>query len=76
MAARSLRRSIHPKVEDLEDRVTPAGTVTGSFTDQVWRLTGDNAANSIVVASAGNPGAFTWPANLAPLSAASPIPPA
>src|SRR5262245_6873187 len=43
----SKRQRRLPTFEILEDRYTPAGTVTGSFANGTWTLIGDADANSI-----------------------------
>jgi hypothetical protein len=43
----------------LEDRCTPAGTVTGSFANGTWTLIGDAEANEILVNPPLLPGSFT-----------------
>jgi hypothetical protein len=58
-APSSPRRVFRPAVEALEDRLTLDGTVTGSFLNGTWTLTGDTANNRIVINSTGTPGAFT-----------------
>src|SRR5262245_61813573 len=44
-------RTYRPALEILEDRYTPAGTVTGSFAQGTLTLIGDAAANRIVLES-------------------------
>lgn len=69
MTQRSQRRHVALAVESLEDRLTPAGAVIGSLANHVWKLTGDDLGNSIIVASAGSPGAFTVTSDTSSLSA-------
>lgn len=64
MSKHSLRRFVRPTLEALEDRYTPAGTVTGTLSDapaggKVWTLTGDGSPNDILVQTAGNQSAFS-----------------
>jgi hypothetical protein len=51
-------RSSRLRLESLEDRFNPAGTVTGSFSAGTWTLTGDAEANGIVINPTATPGAF------------------
>jgi hypothetical protein len=48
------RKALHPpqQLERLEQRLPLAGNVTAEFTGSTLRLTGDNLANDVVVASA------------------------
>ncbi len=51
-------RSSRLRLENLEDRFNPAGTVTGSFSNGTWTLTGDAEANIIYVNPTAKPGKF------------------
>lgn len=53
-----MRQSFRPRVEVLEDRYTPAGTVTGSFSLGTWTLIGDSAANDITINPTATPNKF------------------
>jgi len=46
------------RLEMLENRWNPAGTVTGSFSRGTWTLTGDTAGNSITINPTATPGQF------------------
>jgi hypothetical protein len=52
-------RGFRPCLECLEDRCTPAGTVTGSFANGTWTLIGDPANNSILINPTATPGTFS-----------------
>src|SRR5262245_35718747 len=58
-----MRQSFRPRVESLEDRCTPAGTVTGSFSQGTWTLTGDSAANDITINPTANRNEFVVTGN-------------
>jgi hypothetical protein len=47
-------RSFRPQLEKLEDRLTPAGNVTSSFTGGSLTLTGDALANAITISENGS----------------------
>jgi hypothetical protein len=51
-------RRFRPALEMLEDRWTPAGTVTGSFANGTWTLIGDDQANAIAISPLTTPGVF------------------
>jgi hypothetical protein len=53
-----LSQRFRPRLEPLEDRRTPAGTVTGSFFQGTWTLRGDADANNITINPTATPGKF------------------
>lgn len=55
--------SFRPGVENLEDRCTPAGTVTGVFSNGTWTLTGDELDNEISINATGTPNQFAVTGN-------------
>jgi hypothetical protein len=56
-------RRYRPIVELLETRYTPAGTVTGSFSQGTWTLIGDADANDITINPGATPGDWTLTGN-------------
>ncbi len=52
------------RLEGLEDRSNPAGTVTGSFAAGTWTLIGDAQANDITINPTATSGQFTVAGNL------------
>jgi hypothetical protein len=55
----SIHRRCLPRLEMLENRWIPAGTVTGSFANGTWTLIGDAEANEVLINPPLLPGSFT-----------------